>query len=351
MSGSSALIASGLFLLGNAFFVGAEFAVVSARRAQIEPRAEAGSRLAKMTLEAMEKVSLMLAMCQLGITVCSLGLGKVSEKALAEYVIEPAFHALHLPDALVHPIAFAVAMSIVVYLHVVAGEMIPKNISLAMPEQAALILAPALLLCSNLFKPLIVALNWLANGVLRVCGIEPKDEVGSAFTAEQVQNIVAESHREGLLDDDPTLLTGALAFSDHVAATVMVPLEELAVFTPQITPAQVEQRVLETGFSRFPVLAEDSGAELVGYLHFKDVLYADEWERSEPVPRKRFRTLVSVQSDVELEDALAAMQRQGAHLGRVVDDQGHSVGVIFMEDVLEQLVGEISDESASSGKR
>lgn len=345
MSDGTGLLVGLALLLGNAFFVGAEFAVISARRSQIEPRALAGSRAARTTLWAMEHVSLMLACAQLGITVCSLGLGAVAEPALA-HLLEPLFEAAGLPEALVHPVAFALALAVVVYLHVVIGEMVPKNIAIAGPERAALVLGPPLVVVARAVSPVIRVLNAAANLGLRLMRVEPKDEVSSAFTAEEVHSMVTESHREGLLDDGHGLLTGAIEFSERVAGDVMVPVEDLVTLRVGATPADVERLVSRTGFSRFPV--RDTGGDLVGYLHLKDVLYAADDDHDRPIPDKRVRSLVAVARDDEVEDALAAMQRSGAHLARVHDGDGRVVGVLFMEDVLEELVGEIRDATRRS---
>jgi CBS domain containing-hemolysin-like protein len=348
MSVGTGLLLGAVLLLANAFFVGAEFAVISARRSQVEPRAEAGSRAARTTLWAMEHVSLMLACAQLGITVCSLGLGAVAEPALA-HLLEPVFESTGVPEALVHPVAFSLALAMVVYLHVVVGEMVPKNIAIARPERAALLLGPPLVVVGRLVSPVIRALNAAANGGLRVLGVEPKDEVSSAFTAEEVHSMVTESHREGLLDDEHGLLTGAIEFSDRVAGDVMVPVGDLVTLRYGSTPSDVERLVARTGFSRFPVQGEDGG--FVGYLHLKDVLYAEDDDHGRPVPDKRIRGMVPVARNDEIEDALAAMQRSGAHLAQVHDGNGRVVGVLFMEDVLEELVGEIRDATRRSVAR
>jgi CBS domain containing-hemolysin-like protein len=340
VSGGLGIVVGVLLLLGNAFFVGAEFAVISARRSQVEPKAAQGSRAARKTLWAMEHVSLMLACAQLGITVCSLGLGAVAEPALA-HLLEVPFSALGVPDNLLHPAAFALALAIVVYLHVVLGEMVPKNLALAGTDRVALVLAPALVTVAKVVSPVIRALNAMANGGLRLMGVDPKNEVSSAYTAEQVHSIVDESQREGLLEDGHELLTGALEFSDQVASDVMVGLDSLVTLSTGASPEDVERMVARTGFSRFPVCRADG--ELTGYLHLKDVLYADDAQHDEPIPDKRVRALVNVSATDEVEDALAEMQRSGAHLARVLDHSGRTLGVLFLEDVLEELVGEIVD--------
>src|SRR5687767_9641375 len=173
-----------VLLAANAFFVGAEFAVISARRSQIEPRAAAGSRAAKTTLWAMEHATLMLATSQLGITVCSLLILTVSEPAI-HHLLEYPLGLTPLSADLISVSAFVVALVLVTYLHVVFGEMVPKNLSFSVPDRAALLLAPPLVLVSRLVRPVIAALNWTTNTVLRLFGIEPKDEATSTFTLEE----------------------------------------------------------------------------------------------------------------------------------------------------------------------
>ncbi len=342
MSTSSGLLLGLFLLLANAFFVGAEFAVMSARRSQIEPRAIEGSRAARTTLAAMENVSLMLACCQLGITVCSIGLGAVAEPALA-HLLEVPFEAAGLPEELLHTVSFVIALAIVVYLHVVIGEMVPKNIAIAVPERSALLLAPPLVWVARVVRPLIWALNAVANRALRLAGVEPKDEVSSTYTVEQVQSIVDESRREGLLKDGG-LLADALEFSDLVAGDVMVPLAGLITVPAEGTPDDVERLVVQTGYSRFPLVAPDGS--LLGYLHLKDVLAADPLRHAQPLQLGTARRLEVVRDDAEVEVVLAAMQRSGAHLGRVVDAAGSTLGVVFLEDVIEELVGEIRDATS-----
>lgn len=341
MSTGWAFVVAVTLLLANSFFVGAEFAIMAARRSQVEPLAASGSLRARTTLEAMENVSAMLATAQLGVTVCSLGLGAVAEPALV-HLLRGWFVAVRVPDALVHPVAFALALALVVYLHVVVGEMVPKNLAIAGPERAALLLAPPLLALSKALSPLIGAFNGVANALLRLLGTEPRDEVTSTFTAQEVHAIVTRSRQEGLLGDEHELVVGALEFSDRDAGDVAVPLGSLVCAPERPTPADLERLVARTGFSRFPVLG--AGGDLSGYLHLKDVLYAEDEGHDRPVPVRRIRSLVTVGATDEVEEVLAAMQRSGSHLARVVDDAGAVCGVVFLEDVLEELVGEVRDE-------
>ncbi len=339
MSAGTALLVGAVLLALNAFFVGAEFAIMSARRSQIEPLAAAGSRPARTVLWAMENVSLMLATAQLGITICSTGIGAVAEPAIA-HAVEGPLIAMGLPAEASHVVGFTVALGIVVYLHVVVGEMVPKNLAVSGPERAALWFGPPLVVVSRAISPLIRVLNWVANGVLRLLRVEPKDEVASAFTAEEVAAIVERSRAEGLIVDDLGLLTGAIEFSEATAGSVMIPRERLVTLPVGCNPEEVERAVARTGFSRFPIAGIDGAA--VGYLHVKDVLYADGAARSAPVPRQRVRPFAVVSPEDEIEDVLAVMQRSGAHLGSVVAD-GRQLGVVFLEDILEELVGEVRD--------
>ena len=335
-----------ILLLINGFFVGAEFAVISARRSQIEPRAEAGSRAAKSTVYAMEHATMMLATSQLGITVCSLLILNVSEPAI-HHVLEYPLALTQLPEDVAGTIAFIIALVIVSFLHVVIGEMVPKNLSFSVPDRAALILAPPLVFISMVFRPIIYALNATANGVLRVFQVEPKNEANSAFTVDEVANIVAQSTREGVLTDSIGALNAAFEFSAKKVKDIAVGMPDLVSLPEAATPADVERAVAQEGFSRY-VLVNDEG-EPTGYLHLKDVLDLDEvGEFDEPVPPKRIRRLISISRGMDLEDALAAMRRSGVHLARVFDDSGETRGVLFLEDIIEELVGEVQDATRRS---
>ena len=335
-----------ILLLINGFFVGAEFAVISARRSQIEPRAEAGSRAAKSTLYAMEHATMMLATSQLGITVCSLLILNVSEPAI-HHVLEYPLALTQLPEDVAGTIAFIIALVIVSFLHVVIGEMVPKNLSFSVPDRAALVLAPPLVFISMVFRPIIYALNATANGVLRVFQVEPKNEANSAFTVDEVANIVAQSTREGVLTDSIGALNAAFEFSAKKVKDIAVGMPDLVSLPEAATPADVERAVAQEGFSRY-VLVNDEG-EPTGYLHLKDVLDLDEvGEFDEPVPPKRIRRLISISRGMDLEDALAAMRRSGVHLARVFDDSGETRGVLFLEDIIEELVGEVQDATRRS---
>ena len=331
----------GMLLLANSFFVAAEFAVISVRRSQIEAKADAGSRSARITLYAMEHATLMLATSQLGITVCSLLILNVSEPAIHN-ILEAPLGLTGWPEAVIAGVAFAIALVIVSFLHVVLGEMVPKNLSFSMPDRAALFLAPPLVWISKVFHPIIIALNATANAVLRLFGVEPKSEANSAFTIDQVANIIDRSRREGTLHDDIGALSAAFEFSAKKVRDIAVAMPQLVSFPEAVTPEQLERAVTQHGFSRYVIL--DDEGEPTGYLHLKDVLdLGDADEISATVPAKRIRRLISIFQETDLEDALAAMRRSGVHLARVFDEHGSAEGVVFLEDIIEELVGEVQD--------
>jgi CBS domain containing-hemolysin-like protein len=224
-----------VLLVVNAFFVGAEFAVISARRSQIEPRAEEGNRAARSTLWAMEHATLMLATSQLGITVCSLLILNVSEPAI-HHLLEIPLAATGLTNSAISVTAFAVALVLVTFLHVVFGEMVPKNLSFSVPVRAALLLAPPLVMIARIFKPVIWLLNWLANSVLRLFRVEPKDEATSTYNLDEVAGIVEQSTREGLIDDTTGALAAAFEFTTKKVSDVEVPIADVVTLAADATP-------------------------------------------------------------------------------------------------------------------
>ena len=329
-----------VLLVANAFFVGAEFAVISARRSQIEPHAEQGSRAARTALYAMEHATTMLAATQLGITVCSLLILNVSEPSI-HHLLEIPLGLTGWPDEVIGTVSFIVALLLVSFLHVVVGEMVPKNLSFSMPDRAVLLLAPPLVGFTMIFRPVIVALNWTATHVVRLFGVTPRDEAASAFTLDEVQTIVSRSTREGVLQDATGTLAAAFEFTGKRVADVAIPLDRLVSLPETATPAELERAVAQHGFSRYVLVDADGNPS--GYLHLKDVLGQRDDQADQPVPPKLVRKLATLAADTELEDALAAMRRSRAHLARAVRTDGTTLGVLFLEDVIEVLVGEVQD--------
>ncbi len=332
-----ALGATILLLLGNGFFVGAEFAIITARRDRLEALARDGHRRAASVIEAGRRLPLLIAGAQLGITVCSLGLGALSEPVIA-HMLEGPLGALGMPKAVVHGVAFAVALGIVVTLHTVIGEMVPKNLAIAGPERAAMAMVPAHYAFCRMVGPLLALFTAISNWLLRRGGVEPKDEVENAYTHEELATLIAESRREGLLDDsEHRRLTQTLSSARRTVAEVMVPLERLTMVPHPATVGDIAAAVAETGFSRFPVRRADGSLD--GYVHVKDVL--DQVD-ADPATQVRVRDLPEVAASARLDDALAALRRAHSHVGKVVADRA-VVGVVALEDLVEEYVGRVRD--------
>lgn len=348
MGDATAIVVALLLLAGNAFFVGSEFALVSARRTQVEPSVEAGSRAARIALRGMDNVSLMMAGSQLGITICSLALGAVGEPAVA-HLLEPLFETLGVPDAALHLVALALALLVVTTLHMVIGEMVPKNIALARPRRSALTFGPPLYAIVTVLKPVVALLNEMANVVLRALRVQPQEEVTSVFTADEVAAFVEESRREGLIDDtEHELLRGALTFEEGAIRDVVIPPGDLVAVRQDATVAELEATCAETGLSRFPVL--DGNVDLVGYVHVRDLLGIDDARRAAPVSEGWIRALATVRTEQSLREALVLMQAHNAHMARALDSQTDEVvGVVTLQDVLEQLVGDMADSGQQTG--
>ncbi|MGH3713784.1 MAG: hemolysin family protein [Micromonosporaceae bacterium] len=330
------VVASVLLLLGNGFFVGAEFALIASRRTVVEPLA-ATSRRARLALAAMNQIPLMIAGAQLGITICSLGLGAIAEPALA-HLMEGPFHALGLPGQAVHPVAFVLALTVIVFFHTVIGEMVPKNIAIAGPEASVLWLGPPMLWFCIGTKPLLLAMKWASRTLLRIWGIEAADAVKTVYTAEELAGLVAESRTEGLLDPEAhQRITGALALSQRTAGEVLQPWSTVDTVPDDISPGSLEVLATRTRRSRFPVIERES-RRVLGFVHVKDVLPINGGARRKPLPRDLIRPLGVVPAARTLADLMLHMRRSRSHIVLVSEDN-RPLGIVTMEDVLAAVVG------------
>ncbi|MDT0527653.1 hemolysin family protein [Micromonospora sp. DSM 115977] len=334
------LLVTVALLLGNAFFVGSEFALIASRRTVVEPLA-AGSKRARWALSAMNQIPLMIAGAQLGITVCSLGLGAIAEPALA-HLLEPAFRAARLPEGVVHPVAFVLALGVVVFLHTVVGEMVPKNITLAGPEPSALWLGPAMLAFCLATKPLLVAMKWASRRVLGLWRVEATEAVKTVFTAEELAGLVSQARTEGLLDaEEHARITGALALHSRTAADALQPWSTVNTVAEDVSPASLEVLATLTGRSRFPVVQRHT-RRVLGFVHVKDVLGYAGASRRAPVPADVYRPLAVVPPDRTLADLLLSMRRERRHMV-LVSDGRRPLGVVTLDDVLTAIVGRRAD--------
>ncbi|HJQ47953.1 MAG TPA: hemolysin family protein [Amycolatopsis sp.] len=330
-----------VLLLTNAFFVGAEFTLMSSRRDRLEALLEQGKTRAKIVINASRHVSLMLAGAQLGITICSLLLGRLGEPAVA-HRLAWFFALLHIPDVLAHAISFAIALTFITVLHVLIGEMVPKNLAIAEPERLALWLVPVHVAWVKLANPFIWLLNFVSNSLLHLVKVEPKDELETAYTSAELAEVLSESRREGLLEQsEHERLTQTLSSAAKTVGDVLVPLGLLTTLPPAPTVGDVERAVSTTGFSRYP-LCTGSG-ELIGYLHVKDVLDQIGDDPATTIPVAKTRRLTDLPVHARLDEALSAMRKDGTHMARVLDTDGKAVGVVALEDLVEEYVGTVRD--------
>jgi CBS domain containing-hemolysin-like protein len=334
-----------ILLLGlNAFFVGSEFALISARRDRLEALAEQGKRSAVTVIRAGENLSLMLAGAQLGITICSILLGRVGEPAVA-HLLEKPFELVGISAAVLHSVSFVVALTIVVTLHVLLGEMVPKNIAIAGPERTAMLLVPVYLVWIRLARPFIAFYNWCANSTLRAVRVQPKDELEVTVSTVELSEMIAESLSEGLLDpEEHGRLTRALQIRTRVVDDVAVPVREIrAVQVARAgsgpTVGAVERALAETGYSRFPVV--DLFGDFIGYLHIKDLLSRVD-DPDAVLDLSMVRPLPQVPASLPLPDALSRLRRSNSHLALVTTD-GDVTAMVALEDLVEDLVGTVRD--------
>jgi CBS domain containing-hemolysin-like protein len=326
-----------LLLIGNGLFVGGEFALIASRRTAIEPLA-ATSKRARWALSAMNQIPLVIAGSQLGVTVCSLGLGALAEPSLA-HVLEHPFHAARLPEDAVHPVAFVLALVVVVFLHTVLGEMVPKNITLAGPERSALYLGPFMLAFCTATKPLLNAMRWASRNVLRIWQIEATDAVKTVFTAEELAGMVTQARSEGLLGTEQyARIRAALDLNDRTAADTLRPWSSVTTVADDVSPATIEALSTRSGRSRFPVVQRET-RRVLGFLHVKDILDVTAAQRSLPIPAELIRPLAVMAPERSLADLLLAMRRDRLHIV-LVSDGRRPLGVITLDDVIHAVVGE-----------
>ncbi|MGH2732932.1 MAG: hemolysin family protein [Actinomycetota bacterium] len=333
-----------LLVAANAFFVAAEFGLVAVRRTRIEELAVRGNRRAISARKAIKELNLMLSGSQLGITLASLGLGWIGEPALA-HLLEGVFDFLPSPlDAIAtHGTAVIIAFAVITFLHVVLGELVPKNVAIAKPEGTALWIATPMRAFTYAFRPVIWLFNETANLFMRLVGMKPQAELSSLHTPEELAIIIEESRRGGAIQAGQSeLLTATLEFPEKRAVEAMVPRIAARSVHGDAGVEQVLDLTERTGFSRFPVWG-DRPDEFVGWVHLKDILRAS---RRDPQVKVKdvMREPLLVPESLLLQKVLIQMRRRPAHFAIVLDEFGSTSGIITLEDILEELVGEIRDE-------
>lgn len=347
-----ALVASLLLVVVNGMFVATEFALLASMRTRLEPLAEEGRFGARRALDAMSSIGPMLAGTQLGITAASLALGSVAEPAVEE-LLDHLGDAAHLAPSITRVLAVGLSLTVVVFLHLLIGEMVPKSVALAAPERTLMALVVPVAAFAWLLRPVIWVLNLLARLGARALGVEPADELRSSHTAAELTAMIEESTEEGLIEgEEAELVTRALALAARPASGIMVPRERIVAIDRECTLEAAESAVRDSGHSRILVTAGDLD-HVVGFVHLKDLL-------EQPAAARHRRLAVRVRSHLVIDgteplgDVLVAMQARRIHLAVVIDEADRTVGMITLEDVLESVVGNTpvptSDPAAEVGE-
>ncbi|WES66131.1 hemolysin family protein [Microbacter sp. GSS18] len=332
-----------LLTIGTGLFVASEFALVNLDRADLEARQAAGETRLSLTISALRITSTHLSSAQLGITLTTLLTGYAMEPAISS-LLGPVFIAWGMPEGLVTPLAAFLGIAIATILSMVLGELVPKNFALAVPRQTAKLVIPFQVAFTTVFRPAIVALNGSANGVLRAMGVEPKEELSGARTAEELSSLVRRSASAGVLEKDTaSLLDRSLTFSRLTAADIMTPRPSIHAISADDTAQDVVQLARRTGHSRFPVY-DESMDDITGIVHLKAAVSVPR-DRRDDVPAGALATEpLRFPEAVHLDALMAELRSRGYQMAIVVDEYGGTAGVVTLEDLVEEIVGEVLDE-------
>lgn len=338
------LFAIGVILtFGTGVFVAAEFSLVALDRQELERRKAAGERGLDLTIKGLRITSTHLSSAQLGITLTTLLAGYTLEPALSNW-IDPLLQAIGVPAGAQRVISVPIAVAIATVLSMVVGELVPKNFAISMPLQTARIVMPLQTAFTVIFKPAILMLNGSANAMLRAIGVEPKEELSGARSAEELSSLVRHSAEAGLLEQGTaTLLDRTLRFSEHTASDVMTPRTRFESIHRLESAQDLLELAGRTGFSRFPVIDEDRD-DIVGVVHVKQAVAVPRAKRAEVPVAALVEEAVRVPETMRLDLLLEALRLQGFQLAIVVDEYGGTAGLVTLEDLVEEIVGEVADE-------
>jgi CBS domain containing-hemolysin-like protein len=338
------LLAVGLLLtLGTGLFVASEFALVNLDRSDLEKRQERGEKRLGPPIRALRITSTHLSSAQLGITLTTLLTGYTMEPAISRLLAEPLTSA-GLAESFVSPVSTVVALVVATLLSMIIGELVPKNFALALPRETAKLVIPFQTLFTTVFKPAVLLLNNSANGILRLVGIEPKEELSGARSAEELSSLVRRSALAGLLEDDTAmLLSRTLRFADLTASDVMTPRLRVKSVERTDSAQTVIELAMTTGYSRFPV-TDDGVDDVIGLVHVKQAVAVPREKRA-LVPVTALQSeAIRVPETMKLDDLLGELRGRGFQMAVVVDEYGGTAGVATLEDLVEELVGELADE-------
>ncbi|WP_033344740.1 hemolysin family protein [Catenuloplanes japonicus] len=342
MSTTWAIVFSFVLLAGNAFFVAAEFALIASKRYRLEHAAVGGDAADRAALAGSRELTVMLAGAQLGITLCSLGLGALAEPAI-EHLVSPLLHAAGLPDAPSHVIAFLFALLLVTFLHLVLGEMMPKSWAISHPENSARLLALPFRGFARAVRPILTALNASANAILRLFRIEPQTELAQVHDPEELRMLLEQSRQHGTLPvDQHALLTSMLALQRTTVAEIATPAAEMVSVSPGDTAFRIEEVSHATGRSRLAVI-DPAAPGVLGMVHVRDAVRATAGA-SGATASELMSAPFTLSADETLMQAVGRMRAERAQFALVADAEA-TVGFVALEDLLEEVIGEFDDET------
>ena len=331
----------------NGLFVAAEFAFVRIRATQVDRLVNEGRASANLVRVATAKLDQYLAVCQLGITICSLGIGALAEPTIA-HLIEPVFEDIGVPGALVHPVAIAIALSIASFFHVVFGELAPKTLAIQRAEGTSLFVAPFMRFFYYLLLPLTALFNGTANAITRAFGIPPASEGGDSHTEEEIRTLIRQSSRQGAVEaDEAQMIGGVFELDDKPAREIMVPRPDVVSLPAD---ANLEHLISVAGpgnHTRYPIFEEDEPDRIIGAIHVKDLLRVVKDAggiTSDVTARDIMRNVLTVPENRAIDDILEDFQEQEIQMAIVIDEWGSFEGLFTIEDIIEEIVGEIRDE-------
>lgn len=338
------LLAVLALILANGYFVAAEFAFVAARRGRLEEFAANGDRRAGRALAVLRRLSFVLSGAQLGITATSLIVGFIAEPTLGR-ALRPLLDVVGVPAAAATPIALTTGFVLATAGQMVMGELAPKNLAIAEPERFALSLARTTYVYTRLASPLIRLFDSSSNALLRLVGIEPVEELSNAVSAEELEYIIGESRRGGSLEQQTaSLLSRALEFRALRAVDAMVPRVHVTSIDAEATGAALRELAVESGHSRFPVTGPEGLDDVVGVVQAQDLLRVPAETRDTTLIRTFLKPALAVPESTLLGPLLGDMRRSHTQLAVVIDEYGGTAGIVTLEDVVEELVGNIQDE-------
>ncbi len=341
------LFAALLLVALNGLFVAAEFAFVKIRTSKVEEMVQEGKSSAGIVKEAIENLDGYLAVCQLGITIASLGLGALGEPAIAT-LIEPLLEPLGVSEGTLHAVAFVVGFGIITFLHVVFGELAAKSFAIAKPEGTSRLVAPFMKFFYYAFRPGVWLFNGTANAFVRMFGVPPASEGEEAHSEEELRLIIGQSTDQGVLkEDEEGMLRAVIQLEETRAREIMVPRPNVESLPDEMRLEELFSVVAEGNHTRYPIFEDDSGERIVGMIHAKDVLRAAKEAgdlEADVTSRDLMRDVLTIPENRSVDKILKDLRAQRLQMAVVIDEWGSFEGLLTIEDIVEEIVGEIRDE-------